>query len=486
MKYGINIVQGAIHAISEFPEDSLPENFKEITKERYNELLDNFTPFSTWDESKGDFVEDEDAKTLYKIEAEADNYRKQLSLLLTEINLAEKLGENTNVLQGKFNNIEKAYKALDNKSPVVYAGIKQVITLPINTITLSGTATDKDGKVVSVNWVKVNGGSTNILNPNELSTKVNKLEAGNYVFRLTATDNNGASSASDVNVCVKPKGVVKISVSPKEKHNISASGTVFEVNVKSNTDWSIQAKGNSSVTPSSGIGNGKVTVKIHKNNSRASLLGHVEFRAEDKVTNFVWSQKGIKIDDDDFDDDIRCFDLESNVVMANGRSKKLKNIKIDDELLGVSFSKNIPAAGKFINAEDVLEKTKKSKVKVVDFGIETVDEYRRITLLNNTIIDVTASHPLLSSKDQKELAWLTPDELRAGMYLIDKNGKFVEIESKRTIKETLEIGVLHVKGGDNYMIQGVIVHNAKVVRAKTRAKEIKGALAIDADDVVKK
>ncbi len=488
MKYGINIIDGQLRAITEFVDDILPEGFKEITEERYNELLNKDTGFSTWDEKSQDFVEDISLIESFTKQAEIIDSRRELRSIISEISLAEKLGENTSVLQTRFKDLAVKYKAIANKPPFVYAGINQNVKFPKSEITLNGTATDEDGKVVSVNWSKIEGGSAKIAKRDQLKTKVTGLEPGNYRFQLTAVDNNGANATSNVDVNVKPKEAVKISVSPKEKHNISASGTAFEVNIKSNTDWQALAKGNSSVSPSFGNGNGKVRVKVYRNDSRASLLGTVEFRVEDKVTNLIWSQKGsiIRDDDDDFDDDIRCFDLESNVVMANGRSKKLKNIKIDDELLALDFSKNIPSVGKSIDSEKVLEEINKSKVKVVDFGTQTVDEYRRITLLNNTIIDVTASHPLLSSKDREEVAWLTSDDLRAGMFLVDKNGKFVEIESKRTIKETLEIGVLQVEGADNYLIQGVVVHNAQITRIKTTAKATKSAVAIEAGDIVKK
>ena len=43
------------------------------------------------------------------------------------------------------------------------------------------------------------------------------------------------------------------------------------------------------------------------------------------------------------DDDTRCFDLESDVLMANGRSKKLKNIKLGDELRVFDFESSLGA-----------------------------------------------------------------------------------------------------------------------------------------------
>ena len=93
--------------------------------------------------------------------------------------------------------------ASGNQSPTVSAGNNVSITLPINTVTLTGTASDADGTITSVQWRRVSGpASFNIVSPSELQTVINGLTQGVYSFELRATDNSGASSVSTVSVTV--------------------------------------------------------------------------------------------------------------------------------------------------------------------------------------------------------------------------------------------------------------------------------------------
>jgi ribose 5-phosphate isomerase RpiB len=89
-----------------------------------------------------------------------------------------------------------------NSAPSVGAGVDQSITLPTNSVTVTGTASDADGTIVSTVWSKVSGGAATITNPNNLTTTITGLVAGTYVFRMTATDNNGATSTDDVTINV--------------------------------------------------------------------------------------------------------------------------------------------------------------------------------------------------------------------------------------------------------------------------------------------
>jgi hypothetical protein len=89
-----------------------------------------------------------------------------------------------------------------NQAPVVNAGVAQTITLPISTVTLTGSATDADGSIVSYLWTKVSGTGGIIVSPNTASTTVTGLTAGSYVFNLRATDNGGATGNKTVSVTV--------------------------------------------------------------------------------------------------------------------------------------------------------------------------------------------------------------------------------------------------------------------------------------------
>ena len=92
-----------------------------------------------------------------------------------------------------------------NSSPVVNAGSDKSITLPMNSVTLNGSASDPDGSISSYTWAKVSGPSTFTLSSTTTSSPtVNNLVQGTYVFRLTVKDNLGATAYDDVNVVVNP------------------------------------------------------------------------------------------------------------------------------------------------------------------------------------------------------------------------------------------------------------------------------------------
>lgn len=89
-----------------------------------------------------------------------------------------------------------------NKAPTVSAGDNRTITLPVNSVTLTGTATDSDGTITKWTWSVVSGTGATINPSNAASTTVSGLSAGTYVFRLTVTDNSGATAYDDVSIFV--------------------------------------------------------------------------------------------------------------------------------------------------------------------------------------------------------------------------------------------------------------------------------------------
>jgi len=90
-----------------------------------------------------------------------------------------------------------------NKPPVANAGDDITITLPISTVQLDGAASsDPDGDIKSYSWAKISGPAATIATPDAVSTAVNGLVAGTYVFELTVTDNSNATAKSSVTITV--------------------------------------------------------------------------------------------------------------------------------------------------------------------------------------------------------------------------------------------------------------------------------------------
>jgi hypothetical protein len=90
-----------------------------------------------------------------------------------------------------------------NQLPVCNAGLDLSITLPTNSVTLSGSGSDPDGSLISYKWEKITGNNNySFSDATKLVTTVSNLTQGVYVFRLTVTDDKGATSSDDVSVTV--------------------------------------------------------------------------------------------------------------------------------------------------------------------------------------------------------------------------------------------------------------------------------------------
>jgi len=91
-----------------------------------------------------------------------------------------------------------------NKPPIAVAGPDQVITLPIDSVSLDGrSSSDPDGSISNYLWTKISGPvSSNIITQSVSITKVKSLVSGTYLFELKVTDNSGLSAKDTVLVIV--------------------------------------------------------------------------------------------------------------------------------------------------------------------------------------------------------------------------------------------------------------------------------------------
>ncbi|MEI9809895.1 MAG: heparin lyase I family protein [Bacteroidota bacterium] len=147
-----------------------------------------------------------------------------------------------------------------NPAPVVNAGSNQTITLPLSSVTLSGSATDANGTIASYLWTKVSGTGGAITNPNTASTTVTGLTAGTYVFNLKATDNGGASGNKTVTVTVNAA-----TTTPPP----TGGGTTGTLTYSNNFD-------NTSSINSNQLGSGGISTSVYK-------TGPGSFRSEVKA-----------------------------------------------------------------------------------------------------------------------------------------------------------------------------------------------------------
>jgi len=93
--------------------------------------------------------------------------------------------------------------AATNQAPNANAGLDANITLPTNSVTLNGSATDPDGTISSYQWIKIAGPAAGtISNANIALTTATGLVQGIYRFELRVTDNSGASDRDTMQVTV--------------------------------------------------------------------------------------------------------------------------------------------------------------------------------------------------------------------------------------------------------------------------------------------
>jgi hypothetical protein len=94
--------------------------------------------------------------------------------------------------------------------PIVNAGEDQVINLPLNSVVLTGSASDSDGFIKSYAWSKYSGPSASLQNKNTPLLTAGDLKEGSYVFMLKVSDNFYVRSVDYVTVTVTANTAVNL------------------------------------------------------------------------------------------------------------------------------------------------------------------------------------------------------------------------------------------------------------------------------------
>ncbi|MDI3322288.1 PKD domain-containing protein [Pinibacter soli] len=122
----------------------------------------------------------------------------------------------------------------NNKAPIANAG-NDFSTTSSYAYLSAGGSYDPDGSIAGYNWIQVSGPNTaQILSGNTMFPTVQGLVNGNYVFRVTVTDNMGATASDDVQLTVG---------SGTNKPPVANAGADFTVNAT--TTASLSASGSS-------------------------------------------------------------------------------------------------------------------------------------------------------------------------------------------------------------------------------------------------
>ncbi|WP_165813959.1 PKD domain-containing protein [Terrimonas sp.] len=147
--------------------------------------------------------------------------------------------------QGATASDEISIKAVPNKPPVVNAGNDQEVPAGVQ-VYLAATASDPDGNIVSYLWQKVSGPAGDVISqPASTNTSASFTNAGTYIYRITVTDNEGATASDEVSVKVNTaiatdSSAIKVTIdtavynitAPIDKISASRSGTTTSISGK--------------------------------------------------------------------------------------------------------------------------------------------------------------------------------------------------------------------------------------------------------------
>ncbi|VGO17556.1 hypothetical protein PDESU_06153 [Pontiella desulfatans] len=87
--------------------------------------------------------------------------------------------------------------------PSVSVGADSYIILPTNEVTIAGSATDQDGTIASYLWSQESGpNNATLAGATTINLTASGLVKGDYLFKLTATDNDGGTGSDSIRISV--------------------------------------------------------------------------------------------------------------------------------------------------------------------------------------------------------------------------------------------------------------------------------------------
>jgi hypothetical protein len=125
-----------------------------------------------------------------------------------------------------------------NVPPVADAGSSDTVLLPTNTYTLNATqSVDPDGTIGSYHWQQISGPNTaGSSSMNNSKVTISNLQAGQYEFQLTVTDNEGATSIATMQLVVEQNNLShdltateRFIVYPNPAHDVTTARITSQV-----------------------------------------------------------------------------------------------------------------------------------------------------------------------------------------------------------------------------------------------------------------
>lgn len=182
----------------------------------------------------------------------------------------------------------------DNIPPLVNAGPDQTIDDGVTTANLDATAFDPDGFIAGYMWEMILGTNGAITTPFEEDTALSGLTDDEYEFKITVTDNDGATASDTVKIFRKKEytfSLVEIACTTPEANQSWLDNKQCEYQLQVTPqlpgDFVLQVEGDYNIENSNGEPQylfGQSQMIIKKNG--AEIHNEIAYENEDKTTPF--------------------------------------------------------------------------------------------------------------------------------------------------------------------------------------------------------
>jgi hypothetical protein len=98
--------------------------------------------------------------------------------------------------------VNKSSSTAHNIKPVSNAGPNKILHASANSVKIYGSASDRDGRIVSYKWTKYSGDPVTLTNSSSPVVTVSGLDEGTYYLKLTVKDDDGAVASDNMLIVV--------------------------------------------------------------------------------------------------------------------------------------------------------------------------------------------------------------------------------------------------------------------------------------------
>lgn len=131
-----------------------------------------------------------------------------------------------------------------------------------------------------------------------------------------------------------------------------------------------------------------------------------------------------------------CFMPDTKVLMENGKTKQIQEIKVKDIVVSYNLVGNVATKN---SVESIIVKT-------------YIDGYLEI----NNLLKITLNHKVWVNNTD----WIEARDVKVGDTFLNSNGENIQVETIQHVKGTYTVYNLHLNGTEhNFFAENILVHN---------------------------